>query len=371
MSFNNKPTKCVIAKETEWTSPDRISLDLGDGEGFKIYELLKGAEEYLHQEIGLKTRTSSEVYKKSVQIWKKLKDMLMEKCKNKKTDIERFELNKPTVAYIVNDDGYVIDIEDLKAENVLEEFKVSHDKFNDYLNTRDVSEGIFKEGKGGLCKYIRYTEDADIVNAPYVPVVILELNFTASIFKAYSGILIYKTLTFIPALSPDIANTKFIDFVGTLDMEKLLSDSNSRGEELYKSYLRFKENPVEISAREMKALFNKVGYKVDFDGDETKIRPIENLNDEESNLRIQEFYNSFQQLTGESAFEIVQLTDLKKIFRYNKLSILDVLEIMSKEYLTYGSTKVTADILSDILYKLYENNTTDKLRAKTIKDEMN
>ena len=90
MSFKNKPTKCVIAKEAEWTSPDRISLDIGDEDGLKIYELLKGAEEYLHQEIDLKTRTSSEVYKKSVQIWKKLKDMLREKCKNRKTDIERF-----------------------------------------------------------------------------------------------------------------------------------------------------------------------------------------------------------------------------------------------------------------------------------------
>ena len=371
MSFENKPTRCVIAKEAEWNSPDRISLDLGDGEGFKVYELLKGAEDYLHKELGLKTKTSNEVYKKSEPIWKELKDVLLDKCKDKSTDIERFELNKPTIAYIVNDEGYVIDIEDLKTENVLEEFKVSHEKFNDYLNTREISEGIFKECKGALSKYVIYTTGIDIINEPYVPVVILELNFTESTFKAFSGILIYKTFTFIPALSADIEDTKFIDFVRRLDMEELLKYSNSRGEELYESYLRFKENPVEISAREITALFKKVGYKVEFDGDKTKIKLIGNLNDKESNLRIQEFYNSFQQVTGESAFEIVQLDDFKKIFRYNKLSILDVLAIMSKEYLTYGTTKITADILSDILYKLYENNTTDKLRAKTIEDEIN
>lgn len=370
MSFENKPTKCVIAKEVEWNSPDRISLDLGDGEGFKIYELLKGAEDYLHKELGLKTATSKEVYKKSEPIWKELKDVLLDKCLDKPRDIDIFKLNKETLAYIVNDDGYVIDIDDLKTDTMLEEFKDSHEKFNVNLNTKAVASGIFQDCKGGLSKYVRYAPDVDITKEDYVPVVIMELNFLKSTYKAYSGILIYKNFTFIPALSADIEDTKFTDFVKRFDMSELLKYSQDRGEELYESYLRFKENPVEISAREMTALFKKVGYKIEFDGDETKIKPIEQLNDEESNLRVQEFYNTFKQVTGESAFEIVQLTDFKKIFRYNKMSILDMLAIMSKEYLTYGATKITADVLGDIVYKLYGSNAADKSQVTAIEQEL-
>ena len=371
MSFENKPTKCVVAKEAEWNSPNRIALDLGDGEGFKLYELLKGAEDYLHKEIGLKTATSKEVFKKSEPIWKELKDVLLDKCLDRPRDIDVFKLNKETLMYVVNDDGYVIDINDMKTYSIAEEFKNEHEKFAVNLNTSAVAKGLFQDCKGGLSKYVRYSNDIDIAQEDYVPIVILELNYLKSQYRAYSGILIYKTFTFIPSLSPDIDETKFIDFVRRFDMKEMLKYSQERGSELYESYLRFKENPVEISVREMTALFKKVGYKIDFDYDETKIKPIENLNDEESNLKVQEFYNTFQQLTGESALEVVQLSEFKKTFRYNKMSILDMLSIMSMEYLTFEAGKITADVLGDIVYKLYGSNVADKSQVTSIEKELN
>ena len=370
MNFENKPTKCVVPKEVEWTAPDRISMDIGDGEGSKIYTLLKGAEDYLHKEVGLKPSTSKEVFKKSEPIWGELRDLLLSQCKDKPRDIDVFELNKNTMAYLINDDGYVLDINDMKLENILEDFEDEHERFKTDLNTRVVASGIFQDCKGGLSKYVRYASDVEIDAVDYVPVVILELNFLKSQYKAYSGILIYKTFTFIPALSPDIEDDKLTDFIRRFNMKELLSYSQERGEELYESYLRFKENPVEISAREITSLFKKVGYKIEFDGDETKIKPIENINDEVSNLKVQEFYNTFKQVTGESAFELVQLSEFKKTFRYNKMSILDMLAIMSKEYLTYGATKITAEVLGDIVYKLYGSNAADKSQVSAIEQEL-
>ena len=125
---------------------------------------------------------------------------------------------------------------------------------------------------------------------------------------------------------------------------------------------------MEISVRELTSLFKKVGYKIELDSEDA-IQPIANITDDESNQLIQNFYNTFRFTTGETALEILQLSEFRKTFRYNKITLLDALSIMSKEYLTYTGSKITAELLGDIVYKLYDAKSVDKIQVETIKHE--
>ena len=104
--------------------------------------------------------------------------------------------------------------------------------------------------------------------------------------------------------------------------------------------------------------------------DETRLHPIEALSDEENNRRIQDFYNTFKDVSGETTYEILQLSDLRKTFRYNKLTLLEVLGILSKEYLTYDGSKITAEILGDIVYKLLYNKNMDRSQVEDVKKDV-
>lgn len=64
------------------------------------------------------------------------------------------------------------------------------------------------------------------------------------------------------------------------------------------------------------------------------------------------------------------MSDLKRTFRYNKMTLLEMLTILSKEYLTYNGSKITADVLSDIVYKLYYNKNVDKVQSDDVKNDI-
>ena len=64
------------------------------------------------------------------------------------------------------------------------------------------------------------------------------------------------------------------------------------------------------------------------------------------------------------------MSDLKKTFRYNKLTLLDMLTLLSKEYLNYSSAKITADILSNIVFKLSHSVSVDKYQSDDVKREI-
>ena len=153
-------------------------------------------------------------------------------------------------------------------------------------------------------------------------------------------------------------------------MREYLDYSKERAEELYESYLAFNKNPVDVSARELTALLKKVGYKLELDSVD-KLHPIENLSDEDNNQKVQDFYNTFRFTTGETALDILQLSDFRKTFRYNKMTLLDVLAILSKEYMEYDGSKITAEILGDIVYKLYTTGSADKSQVAQVEKEIN
>lgn len=371
--FKEFLTNVSLPKKVEWIAPNKMILDLGNGP--KLFELLKGAEEFLHKQIDIKVATSKELYKKAESVWKDLRDIQLQKCKDNPNERERFELNAPSVVYLTTIDSYdrdtgvIVDIIDLKNGSV-DEFKDINDEFNIIMSTRQEAGKFFQNSKGGLYKFVCYASNVDVESARYVPIILLELNHEKSIYRVYSGIMDYKHFIFIPAVSCDIEDKKYYDFLNHFNMRECLDYSKERADELYESYLAFNENPVDISARELTALLKKVGYKLELDSAD-KLHPIENLSDGDNNQKVQDFYNTFQFTTGETAMDILQLSDFRKTFRYNKMTLLDVLAILSKEYMEYDGSKITAEILGDIVFKLYTTGSADKSQVAQVEKEIN
>lgn len=368
--FDNYVTKFTKPTKVEWLSPSKMSLDLGDDAGVKVYDLLKGAETYIHGQIEIKLPTSKELYKKAEELWRQLRDKQLAKCMDRPREIEQFNLDKPTVIYLTNDSGEIVDMMDLLTEERVEEFKDKHHQFVLDMTTWQCTKKFFQDGKNGIVKFVCYDANADVEGADYTPIVIIEMNNIKSSYKVYSGILVFKDFTFMPSISCDLDTDSLYDFINRFNMKEFVEYSTERAPELYQSYMKFKENPYEISARELTALLKKVGYKFEFDSLD-KIEPIENLVDEVSNKKIQDFYNTFTFKTSESAFDIMKLSDFRKTFRYNKVTLLETLGIFSKEYITYEGSKITAEILGDIVYKLYDTNNIDRAQVKLIEDENN
>lgn len=359
-------TKVVEPKDVKWVAPDIIHMPINDETvPLKLY---KGACDYLYHQIDIKQSTSKEIFKKVNVLWEQMKDIQLAKCNERPRELDNFNLNKETVAYLVTPDNNVVDIEDLKKMERLEEFKDIHQKFNLELSTIQTTRKFFQESKGGLFKFVCYNKNYDIENREYTPIVVLELNYEKSVYRVYTGILIYKDFLFVPSLYCLLEDVRLYDFIIHFDMPKYLEQAEEDSSALYDIYVAAKENPIEISVREVTNLFKKVGYKLEID-DLNALHPVDGIVDDDSNSMIQEFYNTFVDKTGETALDILQLNDFRKTFRYNKLTMLDMLGIMSKGYLTYSGSKITAEILGDIIIKMKNINNADKGQVKIIEDE--
>lgn len=376
--FDTLVTKCVTPKTVTWDAPTLMTLDFGDENGAQTYTLQKGALEYLHNKIEVKVATSKELYKKSKEMWKQLRDVQLEEAKDKIVEANVFYLEKPTLLYLITDSRDIIDIIDFGSKEDYEDFKLKHQNFNLDITTMNKTRKIFTEGKGGLAKFICYDKNIDITAVDYTPIVILEANNSKSKYQAYNGILMCDVVageeestvyTIMPSLSANLDEKQLSVLIEYFNMEKAIEFATEKAEDLYNAYLEFKKDPIEISAREMTSLCKSLGYKLELDDGNT-LHPLENMSDDKNNIKIQQFYNTFKDITGESTYEILQMSDLKRTFRYNKMTLLEMLTILSKEYLTYNGSKITADVLSDIVYKLYYNKNVDKVQSDDVKNDI-
>lgn len=376
--FDTLVTKCVTPKTVTWDAPTLMTLDFGDEDGAQTYTLQKGALEYLHSKIEVKVATSKELYKKSKEMWKQLRDAQLEEAKDKMVEANVFYLEKPTLLYLITDSRDIIDIIDFGSKEDYEDFKLKHQNFNLDITTMNKTRKIFTEGKGGLAKFICYDKSIDITAVDYTPIVILEANNSKSKYQAYNGILMCDVVageeestvyTIMPSLSANLDEKQLSVLIEYFNMEKAIEFATEKAEDLYNAYLEFKKDPIEISAREMTSLCKSLGYKLELDDGNT-LHPLENMSDDKNNIKIQQFYNTFKDITGESTYEILQMSDLKRTFRYNKMTLLEMLTILSKEYLTYNGSKITADVLSDIVYKLYYNKNVDKVQSDDVKNDI-
>lgn len=362
-------SKCVKPKRVVWESPTQMSLDLDDGNGLMTYKLLKGAEQFIHKKLKLRTATSKDVYKKSPDLWNDLRDDLLGQLSSDMSENAiTFSLTAEGLVYIVNNIKEIIDIVELSDAVAAEEFIDKHQQYIIDLTTAENNKKMFTDGRNGLLRLVLWDKSIDVVTAEYTPVILLDLNHQKSEYRVYSGIFMYNSFMFIPYMNCDIDAKSLGEFVKDYNLLMLFQNANTRSEELYASYKMFKTHDVEISVREFSNILRRVGYKLELDT-EDKLSPITNINDDENNLKIQTFFNTFQDVTGEKACDILKLSEFKKTFRYNKITLLDVLGILSKEYLTYDGAKITADILASIVYKLYDSTGVDKVQVEDIKKE--
>lgn len=369
--FESMLIKIIKPKEITWNRPKSIYLRTDeDVQKPHEYEYLiyKGADNFLHKQLDIKPSTSKEVFKKSEDIWKQLKDIQLTKAADNSDERYRFSLDKESIVYLIDDYKNLIDVFDVRDKENLKEFKDKLEKFTLDITTNTKTSKFFTDGKNGLIKLICYDAKADLPKQDYTPVVLIEYNNEKSQYKVFTGILIYETFTFVPSISSYIEADRLSDFIKVVDIDEALKYSTETGLDLYNSYKSFEENPVEISARELISLLKKVGYKLELKTDD-QLDVIENISDEVSNTKIQNFFNTFTLTTGETAHDILSLSELKKIFRYNKLTLLEVLSILSKEYLTYDGSKITADLLGSLVFNLYDKQ-NDKRQAESIKKEM-
>lgn len=356
--FDSVITKCVSPKSVSWTAPDRMLLDVGEDKPISC-ELLKGAQNYIHKQIDVKFNTSKELYKKSQSIWSQLKDLQLDRAKQDMS--QEFTLEKDTVLYLLNEVKDVVDMEDLKTSESVQEFKDKHQQFVLELTTINKTKKFFTDGKGGLVKFVCYKKDYDVTAMDYTPVVILELNSTKSSYKVYTGILVYSTFTFVPKSAPLVDSDSLFNFIKIFDMDSYLNFSDEDSERLYSLYKSFK--PIEISARELTNLVKKAGYKLEVDPITGLLLPIESMNDSQSGMKVAHFYNTFSQ---ETAVDILSLNDFKKTFKYNVLTLNDLLQMYSKEYLQYEGSKINVDMLSDLVFKLIDYTNSDKIQTNTV-----
>lgn len=374
--FDTVVARGVTPKTVIWEAPTRMTLDLDDNNGAQTYTLQKGALEYLHKMIQVKVATSKELYKKSDTLWKQFKEAQLAEAKDKMVEADVFYLEKPTLLYLIDDNKNIIDIVDFANMEEYEDFKLKLQRYNLDITTMENTRKIYAEGKGGLVKFVCYKKDIDITAVDYTPIIILEFNMSKSKYLAYNGILICDTTdtenvsyTIVPSLSA-LLDEKFLSsFIEYFDMEKNLDFAIEKAEDLYKAYKDFKANPIEISAREMTSLCKSLGYKLELDDGDT-LHPFENMADDKNNIRIQKFYNTFKDITGESTYDILKMSDLKRTFRYNSMTLLEMLSILSKEYLAYSGSKVGVELLSDIVYKLFYNGNVDKIQSEDVKKDM-
>ena len=68
--FEAMLTKVIRPKDVVWDSPKYLHIKINsEDEKYDTYEILKGADTFLHKQLDLKPSTSKEVYKKAETIW--------------------------------------------------------------------------------------------------------------------------------------------------------------------------------------------------------------------------------------------------------------------------------------------------------------
>lgn len=368
-------TKCVRPNEAELVSPKRINLKFDGDEEMTSYNLLKGAQNGLFNKdvFNMKFSVANGLYIKSEQLWLELRDKLLADCVDRPTDYEKFELTKPTVVYFATERGDIVDIYDAKTPERVEELEDANHRFIIEITTRQNTNTMFQSGKGGWQKFILFDANRSIENDTYTPVVILELNHKKAQYYVYNGILILNEthrFVFIPSLSANIKTDSYCDFLLHFDLNDFLQVATESAESLYQAYQKFLKDSPEISVREMTILLSKIGCKPTVTKESLdKLAPLENMGDDTYNERLQDYYNSFRFVTGESAADLLKLGDFRRSFRYNKIRLIDMVIMLSNEYITNNNSQVSIDILGQIVCKLYNSISTDKEQVELVLKE--
>ena len=364
--FDTFMVKALEHDDVVFSEPHLLTIT--NKEDVKDYSILKGAENYIYKRLKLRPATSNKINK---QIWNDLiRDRLEFAETNYSKVTEQFVKDDNYLMYLVDESYNLVDLYNCYgSEEDKQQFLDKLKQFKFLITTSDMFGKTFCDGKDGIGKFIFYRKDADLVEDDYTPVVFVEMNHKSSTYNVYSGIYMYKESLYIPTLQTLLSCDSFSDFVKHLDIDNFLDLSEKSGQQIYDNYREYEKNCDEISVREVVNVLKTIGYKLKL-ADDDNIAEIDNMTDEDNSMRLQEFFNTFRFTTGESAVAILSLSEIQKIFRYNKLTVIDLLKILSKEYLTYDGCKVTAGLLASYAFPMYGSK-TDKQQVTTIQNELN
>lgn len=364
--FDLLSAKVVDKSEVSLSRPNELTILEEGAEKPTTYLIEKGASKFLYKQLGISLSTSKELFKNNEEIWKSFINAQLESKDDKPAP---FSFNDENVRYVVDNNYSLIDAT-IMSDDYYEDLKAKLDTFIMEVSSIEHTKKFYFEGSNGLVKLIIYDAEANIVDDEFTPVVILEVNNKKAEYSVYTGILIYDNFTtFIPSMNPVVTYQSYIDFVMGVNILGTLEMSKDKAQDLYDAYLDFKSGHMEISVREVIRILTKAGFKLDVKEDLT-LDDIGNLDDEEANMILKDFFNSFKTKTGETAEDLLNLSEIKKIFRYNKLTIVELLEMLSKQYISESGAKITAQILSDLVFGLYTKK-TDNMDAKGIIDDIN
>lgn len=361
-------TKELDKESVALSRPNEVIIKEVEDDKADYYTILKGASKYLYKQLELSASTSKEVYKLSEPIWKNLIDHQLNGTEEKPSNLN---LAQDEFRYIVDSYHNLIDMGYL-SEDANNIFVDKMEKFIMEVSSMEHTAKIPVECSGGLLKLVIYRADANIVDADYTPVILLEMNNKKAQYDVFTGILLYNggKYIFVPTMQSLMNFESYINFIMDFDILNSLELAEKDAKRLYDVYMDCRDSKIEISARELIRILKSAGYKLELKED-MSLDDIAKLNDEESNKSIKDFFNTFVAKTGETAEDILNLSEIKKVFKYNKLTIVDLLIILSKEYLdSEGGSKITASMLSDLVYSLYTRR-TDKVDAKGIIDDIN
>ena len=357
--------KAVDKEEATLHRPNEILIKAKGEEKPTVYKIEKGASKFLYKQLDISNSLSKELFKINETYWRQLIDYQLDDREDRKSP---FKLTDSNVRYVVDNENNLIDM-GYMTDDYYEDFKSKLETFLMEINSTEHTKKFYSECSGGTIRTVLYRADANLIENDFTPIVAIEVNNVKAEYSIYTGILIYNTYTLIPSMNPVSVFQSFIDFIEGVNILGTLELSEESAEGLYEAYEDFKTGHTEISARELIKVLNKVGYKLNLK-DDASLDDIDKLRDENSNSIIKAFFNSFKTSTGETAEDILNLSEVKKIFKYNKLTIIDLLEILSKEYIMNEDTKITTQILSDLIFSLYTKR-TDVIDAKGIIDDIN
>lgn len=357
-------------KAIEWGEPSILGVTVSSegNDVSKSVTLYKSALEFLHKVIDIKPNTSKEVYKKQPSVWKTLKELQLAEAYDDINPDVKFDLMDDKYVYLCDSNDNIIDIYRSRDEEDKQQLLDKLNKFVVEITTMEHTAKFYQESKDGTIKLVCYDKNDSLPDMTHTPVVILEMNNTKSRYDVYTGILIYDVFTFIPSIGAYMSFDNLSDFINRFDVMEALDYSKTVSDEKYDMYLQYAKNDIEISVREVTGILKKCGYKYVWTPDDD-IQDVEGISDNENQDKLVNFFNTFRFKTGESAHEIMLLTELKKIFRYNSLTILDVLGILSKEYITYEGSKITADLISNVVYTL-QDRFSDRRQVESISKEV-
>lgn len=375
MIFDQLNVKVKEAETVKMVSPKTLQIQFkGDTEP-KVYDLSRQALNMLYKNLGFKQSTSEDLYKVANNIWDRLvlqstsdldMQFLSDDLHTTPVDGVHFALTSLAAHYVVSEeDRLILDILLTSNTEQVKELQDNIENFMLDISTDRVSNKYFGDSNNGPSKFICYPKNCNVDEDDYVPVVLYELQSKKSQYIIYTGILVRSPYTLVINPAYYCSVPSYNTFVTYSNLSSLLEISSEQSQDLYDTYIKYKSYNTEVSARELTSILSKVGYKLELKSDD-EIGAIRNIYDEESNEQIQNFYNTFKFVTGESASDILQLSKLQQIFRYNKLTLLDVLSILSKEYTTPTGGKITGTILGTFTYNMQSMLSTDKEQVDQI-----